>query len=234
MGQQCYITNNQPMFLSVKLRNNITPKRVPRVQPHPPNMRPSSDSSGVIPRPPLLPALTPLGLGTQGHLRPGSSQPQGTQHSTGNLATEDLQDPVLVIPPLKEHKPEAALRPAETEGNAVGAGCGAGAQGARRASVLSPSTPASPKAAAHSPWDSGSPGKPHREPRARDSRAALEPIVPSPGRGCGGVKVCSPGKRPDVISRVEGRDITEMANKATKDHVGRVSKAGLLASLARS
>ncbi|MBN3295799.1 ZFAN4 protein, partial [Amia calva] len=49
-----------------------------------------------------------------------------------------------------------------------------------------------------------------------------------------GVKVDSPGKRPDIISKTEARDITEMANKASKEPLGSVSNLGILASLARS
>ncbi|XP_011353734.1 AN1-type zinc finger protein 4 isoform X1 [Pteropus vampyrus] len=48
------------------------------------------------------------------------------------------------------------------------------------------------------------------------------------------VKVDSPGKRSDIISKVEARDITEMANKASKEPVGYVNNIGFLASLARS
>ncbi|KAM4852040.1 AN1-type zinc finger protein 4 isoform 2-T3 [Thomomys bottae] len=48
------------------------------------------------------------------------------------------------------------------------------------------------------------------------------------------VKVDSPGKRPDVISKGEARDITEMANKASKEPVGCVNNIGFFASLARS
>ncbi|XP_011231928.2 AN1-type zinc finger protein 4 isoform X3 [Ailuropoda melanoleuca] len=48
------------------------------------------------------------------------------------------------------------------------------------------------------------------------------------------VKVNSPGKRSDMISKVEARDITEMANKASKEPVGCVNNIGFLASLARS
>nr|WGG27192.1 ZFAND4 [Gulo gulo luscus] len=48
------------------------------------------------------------------------------------------------------------------------------------------------------------------------------------------VKVDSPGKRSDVISKVEARDITELANKASKEPVGCVNNIGFLASLARS
>ncbi|XP_077602606.1 AN1-type zinc finger protein 4 [Crocuta crocuta] len=48
------------------------------------------------------------------------------------------------------------------------------------------------------------------------------------------VKVDSPGKRADVISKVEARDITEMANKASKEPVGCVNNIDFLASLARS
>uniref|UniRef100_A0A8C3YUY8 Zinc finger AN1-type containing 4 n=1 Tax=Catagonus wagneri TaxID=51154 RepID=A0A8C3YUY8_9CETA len=48
------------------------------------------------------------------------------------------------------------------------------------------------------------------------------------------VKVDSPGKRSDIISKVEARDITEMANKASKEPVGCVNNIGFLASLAQS
>uniref|UniRef100_A0A8D0HPV9 AN1-type domain-containing protein n=1 Tax=Sphenodon punctatus TaxID=8508 RepID=A0A8D0HPV9_SPHPU len=49
-----------------------------------------------------------------------------------------------------------------------------------------------------------------------------------------GVKVDSSGKRPDIISKMEARDITEVANKASKEPVGSVNNLGFLASLARS
>ncbi|XP_045424356.1 AN1-type zinc finger protein 4 isoform X3 [Lemur catta] len=49
-----------------------------------------------------------------------------------------------------------------------------------------------------------------------------------------GVKVDSPRKRSDIISKVEARDITEIANKASKEPVGCVNNIGFLASLARS
>uniref|UniRef100_A0A8I3PMW6 Zinc finger AN1-type containing 4 n=1 Tax=Canis lupus familiaris TaxID=9615 RepID=A0A8I3PMW6_CANLF len=48
------------------------------------------------------------------------------------------------------------------------------------------------------------------------------------------VKVDSPGKRSDIISKVEARDITEMANKASKEPVGCVNNIGFLTSLAQS
>nr|XP_033798236.1 AN1-type zinc finger protein 4 isoform X1 [Geotrypetes seraphini] len=49
-----------------------------------------------------------------------------------------------------------------------------------------------------------------------------------------GVKVDSPGKRPDIISKIEARDITEMANKSSKEPMGSVNNLGFLASLVRS
>eukprot|EP00074_Homo_sapiens_P094550 XP_016872425.1 AN1-type zinc finger protein 4 isoform X5 [Homo sapiens] len=49
-----------------------------------------------------------------------------------------------------------------------------------------------------------------------------------------GVKVDSLGKRSDVISKVEARDITEMTNKASKEPVGCVNNISFLASLAGS
>ncbi|XP_040098758.1 AN1-type zinc finger protein 4 isoform X2 [Oryx dammah] len=48
------------------------------------------------------------------------------------------------------------------------------------------------------------------------------------------VKVDSTGKRSDIISKVEARDITEMANRASKEPVGFVNNIGFLASLAQS
>ncbi|NXV78318.1 ZFAN4 protein, partial [Atlantisia rogersi] len=48
------------------------------------------------------------------------------------------------------------------------------------------------------------------------------------------VKVESLGKRPDVISKAEVRDITDMANRASKEPLSSVSNLGFLASLARS
>ncbi|XP_068806325.1 AN1-type zinc finger protein 4 isoform X1 [Struthio camelus] len=49
-----------------------------------------------------------------------------------------------------------------------------------------------------------------------------------------GMKVDSLGKRPDVISEVEPRDITDMANKASKEPASSINNLGFLASLARS
>ncbi|XP_021394623.2 AN1-type zinc finger protein 4 isoform X1 [Lonchura striata] len=48
------------------------------------------------------------------------------------------------------------------------------------------------------------------------------------------VKVESLGKRPDVISKAEARDITDVASKASKEPASSVSNLGFLASLARS
>ncbi|XP_032838044.1 AN1-type zinc finger protein 4 isoform X2 [Tyto alba] len=48
------------------------------------------------------------------------------------------------------------------------------------------------------------------------------------------MKVESLGKRPDVISKSEARDIADAANKASKEPVSSVSNLGFLASLARS
>ncbi|XP_069096524.1 AN1-type zinc finger protein 4 isoform X2 [Pleurodeles waltl] len=49
-----------------------------------------------------------------------------------------------------------------------------------------------------------------------------------------GVKVDSPGKRQDIISKTEASDITEMANKASKEPICSVNNLELFASLARS
>ncbi|XP_072533985.1 AN1-type zinc finger protein 4 [Salminus brasiliensis] len=49
-----------------------------------------------------------------------------------------------------------------------------------------------------------------------------------------GIKVGSPGKRTEVMSKSEARNITKMANKASKELLGCVSNTELLASLAGS
>lgn len=228
---------------------SLQPKKASRVQPRLPALRPASGSPRVAPRPAsgspgvalrprLLPALTPLGPGTRGRRQLVPSQPQATLHSAENVRAEDLQTPVPAVPRPEERGSEAGARPGEAEGDAAGPG-GAGAQGVWRASTVFPAqvSPARspPGAAGQSPQDSGAPARPHRQPRVRDAGAAPEPAVPgAAGGGCRGVKVRSPGKRPDILSRVEARDITEMANKAAKEPEGCVSNAGLLASLARS
>ncbi|XP_078006906.1 AN1-type zinc finger protein 4 isoform X2 [Phascolarctos cinereus] len=69
--------------------------------------------------------------------------------------------------------------------------------------------------------------------RSLDVRNIADPSFPRTTR-FHGVKVDSPGKRSDIISKGEARDITEMANKASKEPVGSVNNIGFLASLARS
>ncbi|KAJ6661722.1 hypothetical protein lerEdw1_013244 [Lerista edwardsae] len=49
-----------------------------------------------------------------------------------------------------------------------------------------------------------------------------------------GIKVDSPGKRPDIHSKMEAREITKVAIKASKEPVVSVNNLGLLTSLARS
>ncbi|XP_040290992.1 AN1-type zinc finger protein 4 [Bufo bufo] len=49
-----------------------------------------------------------------------------------------------------------------------------------------------------------------------------------------GVKVESPGKRSDVITKMEARDMTELVNKASKEPMGSLNNLGFFASLARS
>ncbi|KAJ8418245.1 hypothetical protein AAFF_G00139540 [Aldrovandia affinis] len=66
--------------------------------------------------------------------------------------------------------------------------------------------------------------------KAEERAVAVAPPPPARFRS---IKVESPGKRAELISKSEARDITEMANKASKEPLGSVSNAGLLASLAR-
>lgn len=56
---------------------------------------------------------------------------------------------------------------------------------------------------------------------------------PSPAPVSSGPRVDVLGRRPGVLSRTEARDITKMANKATKEPLGTMSSAQLLATLAR-
>lgn len=49
-----------------------------------------------------------------------------------------------------------------------------------------------------------------------------------------GVKVESPGKRSDVISKMEARDMTDLVNKSSKEPMGSLNNVGFFASLARS
>ncbi|XP_073541783.1 AN1-type zinc finger protein 4 isoform X2 [Phyllobates terribilis] len=49
-----------------------------------------------------------------------------------------------------------------------------------------------------------------------------------------GVKVESPGKQSDVISKMEARDMTQLVNKASKEPMGSLNNLGIFASLARS
>ncbi|XP_027702120.1 AN1-type zinc finger protein 4 isoform X2 [Vombatus ursinus] len=69
--------------------------------------------------------------------------------------------------------------------------------------------------------------------RSLDVRNIADPSFPRTTR-FRGVKVDSPGKRSNIISKGEARDITEMANRASKEPVGSVNNIGFLASLARS
>ncbi|XP_032550056.1 AN1-type zinc finger protein 4 isoform X3 [Chiroxiphia lanceolata] len=64
-------------------------------------------------------------------------------------------------------------------------------------------------------------------------RSIADSSFPRTARFCS-VKVESLGKRPDVISKAEDRDITDVASKASKESVSSVSNLGFLASLARS
>ncbi|XP_027733909.1 AN1-type zinc finger protein 4 isoform X2 [Empidonax traillii] len=64
-------------------------------------------------------------------------------------------------------------------------------------------------------------------------RSIADSSFPRTARFCS-VKVESLGKRPDVISKAEDRDVTDAASKASKESVSSVSNLGFLASLARS
>ncbi|XP_064286752.1 AN1-type zinc finger protein 4 isoform X1 [Passer domesticus] len=69
--------------------------------------------------------------------------------------------------------------------------------------------------------------------RSLEVRSIADSSFPRTTRLCS-VKVESLGKRPDVISKAEARDITDVASKASKEPASSVSSLGFLASLARS
>ncbi|XP_037996298.1 AN1-type zinc finger protein 4 isoform X2 [Motacilla alba alba] len=69
--------------------------------------------------------------------------------------------------------------------------------------------------------------------RSLEVRSIADSSFPRTTRFCS-VKVESLGKRPDVISKAEARDITDVASKASKEPASSVSNLGFLASLARS
>ncbi|XP_066411251.1 AN1-type zinc finger protein 4 [Molothrus aeneus] len=69
--------------------------------------------------------------------------------------------------------------------------------------------------------------------RSLEVRSIADSSFPRTTRFCS-VKVESLGKRPDVISKAETRDITGVASKASKEPASSVSNLGFLASLARS
>ncbi|KAM9011219.1 AN1-type zinc finger protein 4 isoform 1-T5 [Ara ararauna] len=69
--------------------------------------------------------------------------------------------------------------------------------------------------------------------RSLEVRSLADSSFSRTARFCS-MKVESLGKRPDVISKAEARDLTDVANKASREPVSSVSNLGFLASLARS
>ncbi|XP_071382714.1 AN1-type zinc finger protein 4 [Centroberyx affinis] len=69
-------------------------------------------------------------------------------------------------------------------------------------------------------------------PQAQPS-AQVKPgnTAPHPPPRLRGIKVESPGKRPEIISKNEARGITKMANQACKEPLGSLNNSELLASL---
>nr|XP_044993114.1 AN1-type zinc finger protein 4 [Jaculus jaculus] len=186
--------------------------------------------------------LQPKELADSAHL------PRWTKHFPGNSPPREDQDDAVLLPtseegvpkdsPLPEVGPLAACaegHASEPSGGFEPHAHGRGLRAAARAlgevvdaglkrRLLSPLRPA------------GLPALP-APASASAPLGSLRPTAEPPFSRTArfrGVKVDSPGKRPDVISKVEARDITEMANKACKEPVGCVNNSGLLASLTRS
>lgn len=59
----------------------------------------------------------------------------------------------------------------------------------------------------------------------------VKPVSPHPPPRLRAVKVESPGKRPELISKREARGITRLANQGCKEPVGSLSKSELMATL---
>lgn len=66
--------------------------------------------------------------------------------------------------------------------------------------------------------------------RTFEMQSLVKPVSPLPPR-LRGVKVESPGKRPEIISKREARGITRMANQASKEPMGSLSQSELMATL---
>ncbi|KAK7901356.1 hypothetical protein WMY93_018125 [Mugilogobius chulae] len=71
---------------------------------------------------------------------------------------------------------------------------------------------------------------PNGASRTFETQTLVKPVSPLPPR-LRGVKVESPGRRPELISKMEARGITRMANQACKEPVGSVSQSELMATL---
>lgn len=66
--------------------------------------------------------------------------------------------------------------------------------------------------------------------RTFETQSLVKPVSPLPPR-LRGVKVESPGKRAEMISKWEARGITRMANQASKEPAGALSQSELMATL---
>ncbi|KAJ0067131.1 hypothetical protein NL108_012853, partial [Boleophthalmus pectinirostris] len=71
---------------------------------------------------------------------------------------------------------------------------------------------------------------PNGTSRTFETQTLVKPVSPLPPH-LRGVKVESPGKRPELISKMEARGITRMANQACKEPVGSLSQSELMATL---
>ncbi|XP_041866347.1 LOW QUALITY PROTEIN: AN1-type zinc finger protein 4 [Melanotaenia boesemani] len=85
------------------------------------------------------------------------------------------------------------------------------------------------------PFDSTLCLQPNLQAQSSVKSGCKSPLPPTtlsihPPRLCG-VKVESPGKRPELISKREARGITKMANQACKEPLGSLNDSDLLASL---
>ncbi|XP_072292743.1 AN1-type zinc finger protein 4 [Eucyclogobius newberryi] len=71
---------------------------------------------------------------------------------------------------------------------------------------------------------------PNASSRIFETQTLVKPVSPLPPR-LRAVKVESPGRRPEMISKREARGITRMANQARKEPVGSLSQSELMATL---
>ncbi|XP_068927416.1 AN1-type zinc finger protein 4 isoform X1 [Petaurus breviceps papuanus] len=187
----------------------------------------------------LLPEMDAFALLAEGNVMEQYSDLDGTKKVNQDLVLTDGD--IDIKTPEQHHKPVARMLNSETMETSVVNPRELSPQKNRLLSPLRYSAPITHHSSLVKPqrqskcFETGSLRSSASQNvfRSLDVRNIADPSFPRTTR-FRGVKVDSPGKRSDIISKGEARDITEMANKASKEPVGSVNNIGFLASLARS